>query len=199
MIDDERDDEIRAATVGELVPHDATIELRDYDPGWAELFEREAVRIRGALGARVLLLEHVGSTSVPGLAAKPKIDIVLAVEDSGEEPSYVPNLEAAGYVLRIREPGWHEHRVLRGPDTDVNLHVFSRESPEIERMILFRNHLRAHHGDRALYERTKRHLAAKEWRYVQHYADAKAAVVESILERASASRSRGADDATVLD
>ena len=88
------------------------------------------------------LLEHAGSTSVPGLAAKPRIDIMLAVPDSADEPSYVPALEAAGYVLRIREPDWYEHRVFKGPDTDVNLHVFSAGCPEIARMLLFRDWLR---------------------------------------------------------
>ena len=178
------DDEIRAATVGELQPHDGPIELADYDPRWPQLFEREAVRIRAALGDRVLMLEHTGSTSVPGLAAKPIIDILLIVPDSGDEPAYLPDLEAAGYVLRIREPDWHEHRCLKGPDTNVNLHVFSRGCPEIERMLVFRDRLRGDAGERALYERTKRELATRRWRYVQNYADAKSEVVEAIIARA---------------
>ncbi len=185
---DARDDQIRAARIGELVAHDATIALAEYDPAWPGLFDIEAGRIRRALGDRVLRLEHVGSTSVPGLAAKPKIDIVLAVVDSGDEPAYVPDLEAMGYRLRIREPGWYEHRVLTGSDTDVNVHVFSQDCPEIERMVLFRDHLRTHDEDRELYERTKRELAARRWRYVQHYADAKTAVVNAILDRAPGSR-----------
>lgn len=160
------------------------VELAEYDPEWPQLFAREEARIRGALGERVVLLEHVGSTSVPGLAAKPRIDILLAVPDSADEAAYVPALEAAGYALRIREPDWHEHRVLKGPDTDVNLHVFSPGSPELERMLLFRDRLRADEADRDLYARTKRELARQEWKYVQNYADAKTAVVEEILTRA---------------
>lgn len=144
---DARDQQIRAASIGQSVAHDATIVLAEYDQAWPGLFDIEATRIRRALGDRVLRMEHVGSTSVPGLAAKPRIDIVLGVADSGDEPAYVPDLEAVGYVLRIREPGWYEHRVLTGPDTDVNLHVFSRDCPEIERMVLFRNHLRTHDVD----------------------------------------------------
>lgn len=181
----DRDAQIRAARVGELIPHDATIELAEYDPSWPAMFDREAARIRVVLGDRVLRLEHVGSTSVPGLAAKPRIDIVLAVADSGDEPAYVSDLEAAGYVLRIREPHWYQHRVLKGPDTDVNVHVFSAECPEIERMILFRDRLRTHAEDRATYEEAKRTLAARTWKYVQLYADAKTGVVEAILNRAS--------------
>jgi GrpB-like predicted nucleotidyltransferase (UPF0157 family) len=150
------------------------------------LFAREEGRIRAILGDRVLRLEHTGSTSVPGLAAKPVIDMTLVVPDSSDESSYVPLLEAAGYVLRIREPDWYEHRVLKGPDTNVNLHVFSAGSPEIDRMVGFRDWLRTHDDDRDLYERTKRELAAQEWKYVQNYADAKTAVVEEIIARALA-------------
>jgi GrpB-like predicted nucleotidyltransferase (UPF0157 family) len=134
----------------------------------------------------VLLLEHVGSTSVPGLAAKPIVDIVLAVADSADEEAYVPALEAAGYVLRIREPGWFEHRLLRGAVASVNVHVFSEDCAEIERMVLFRDWLRREDADRELYERTKRELAQREWQFTQHYADAKTEVVEAIIARARA-------------
>src|SRR5438270_10508997 len=119
------EEEIRAARIGEVKPFAERVVLAEYDPEWPALFRREEERIRRALGDQVVLLEHVGSTSVPGLAAKPRIDILLAVRNSADESSYVPNLESAGYVLQIREPNWYEHRVLKGPDTDVNLHVFS--------------------------------------------------------------------------
>jgi len=132
----------------------------------------------------VLALEHTGSTSVPGLAAKPIIDITLAVADSADEAAYVPALEGAGYVLRIHEPEWYEHRMFKGPDTDVNLHVFSSGCSEIDRILLFRDWLRAHAADRDVYARTKLALARKEWRHVQDYADAKTAVIEEILGRA---------------
>lgn len=180
-----REDELQAHTIGELQPLTGPIFLTDYDPEWPVLFEREADRIRGILGERVLQIEHVGSTSVPGLAAKPIIDIVLVVADSADEVAYVAPLEAAGYVLRIREPDWHEHRVLKGPDTNINLHVFSEGSPEIDRMLAFRDRLRSKDSDRRRYERSKRELAEREWKYVQDYADAKTAVVEEIIARAS--------------
>ena len=178
--------------VGEQKPSEGPIQLVDYDPAWPGLFEREAARIRSVLGDRVRLLEHAGSTSVPGLAAKPVIDIILAVTDSADEAGYVRAMEAAGYVLRIREPGWHEHRLFKGPDTDVNLHVFSAGCPEIERMLLFRDRLRSDAAERGRYERTKRELASREWRYVQHYADAKGEVVEAIIERARVARAPAA-------
>ena len=177
--------EIVAAHVGPPDVLDAPITLAEYDPAWPRLFEREATRIRAALRNGALLIEHVGSTAVPELAAKPRIDIVLAVADSSDETSYLPPLEAAGYELRIREPDWHEHRVFKGPDTEVNLHVFSAGCPEIERMVRFRDHLRTDDDDRLLYEQTKRTLAQRTWKYTQHYADAKTTVIKEILSRAA--------------
>jgi len=178
------EEQIRATMIGELVPRVGPIHIADYDPRWPRLFELEAERIQAALGDRILLIEHVGSTSVPGLAAKPRIDVLLVVANSADEPAYVPALEAARYLLRIREPDWYEHRMFNGLDTDINLHVFSPGCPEIDRMLLFRNRLRSHASDRLLYERTKRDLARQDWKYTQNYADAKTAVVEEILARA---------------
>jgi GrpB-like predicted nucleotidyltransferase (UPF0157 family) len=160
--------------------------LADYDSGWPQLYRREADRIRAVLGDRVLLIEHVGSTAVPGLAAKPIIDIDLVVADSADEPAYLPALEAAGYRLVIREPDWYEHRALKGPDTNINLHVFSVGCPEVERNLVFRDWLRTHDADRDHYARTKRELATREWTFIQNYADAKTEVVTEILQRARA-------------
>jgi GrpB-like predicted nucleotidyltransferase (UPF0157 family) len=181
------DEELQQVYVGALTPHAAPITLAEYDPGWPGLFEREARRIRAALGDRVLRAEHVGSTSVPGLAAKPIIDILLVVADPADEPSYLPALESAGYLLKIREPGWFEHRLLKGPDTDINLHVFGPEAAEIGRMLRFRDWLRASPADRDRYLRAKRDLARRTWRHVQHYADAKTTVIQEIMDRANAS------------
>ena len=158
--------------------------LAPYDPAWPSMFDRQARRIRGILGDTVLLLEHVGSTSVPGLSAKPVIDMVLAVPDSADETAYVSPLEKGGYVLRIREPDWFEHRLLKAPDIAANLHVFSAGCSEIDRMLMFRDWLRTHADDRGLYERTKRELAARTWKYTQNYADAKSEVIEEIKARA---------------
>jgi GrpB-like predicted nucleotidyltransferase (UPF0157 family) len=176
--------QIRTDTVGELNTLADRILIVDYDPQWPKLFGREAERIRAVLGRRALRIEHAGSTSVPGLVAKPVIDVLLVVSDSGNEDMYVPALEAAGYLLRIREPDWYEHRMFKGPDTEINLHVFSSGCPEIERMLMFRDWLRSNADDCELYARTKLALAQKEWKYVQNYADAKTAVVEEILARA---------------
>ena len=165
------DDDIEAMYVGDPPIHNDVVQLVEYQSIWPEQFQREAERIQGALGSRALSIDHVGSTSVPGLAAKPIIDIVLRVADSSNEPAYVPDLEAAGYRLRIREPDWYEHRLFKGPEVDVNMHVFSRDCVEVERMIVFRDRLRDNDDDRHLYERTKRELASRRWKYVQHYAE----------------------------
>ncbi|HUQ57583.1 GrpB family protein [Lentzea sp.] len=158
------------------------IELAEYDPAWPGLYERERARVRGVLpGAE---LEHVGSTAVPGLCAKPVIDLMLVVGDAADEASYVPVLEAAGYRVVVREDDWHHHRILRGPDTNINLHVFSRGCAQVRRHLLFRDWLRAQEQDRELYASAKRTLAESDWDSVRDYADAKNTVVLEILERA---------------
>jgi GrpB-like predicted nucleotidyltransferase (UPF0157 family) len=182
------EEQIRAHTIGELKPLSCPILIVDYDPKWPELFGREADRIRAVLGHRALQIEHTGSTAVPGLVAKPIIDILLVVTDSADEDNYVPAIEAAGYFLRIREANWYEHRMFKGPDTEINLHVFSCGCPEIDRMLMFRDWLRSHAADRDLYARTKLALAQKEWKYVQNYADAKTMVIEEIIARAGGAR-----------
>src|SRR5215472_4288946 len=159
----------RVVRLGEPRRLDGPVLLADHDPAWPGLYQREAARIRSVLGDRVLLLEHVGSTSVPGLAAKPVIDILLVVADPADEPSYLTPLEQAGYRLVIREPGWYQHRALKGPDTDINLHVHPPGSPEIGRHLRFRDRLRADPADRELYEQVKRQLASRHWTYIQQY------------------------------
>jgi GrpB-like predicted nucleotidyltransferase (UPF0157 family) len=184
------EEQMRAAHIGAMRPHNAPIQLMDYSAEWPALFIREANRVRVTLGDRVRMLEHVGSTSVPGLAAKPIIDMILAVADSAEEQAYVPAMESAGYALHIREPEWHQHRLFNGPDTNINLHVYSFGCPEMDKMLMFRDWLRSNDADRELYERTKRELAKQTWKYVQNYADAKTSVVEEIVARARAAHDR---------
>ena len=168
----------------ERASHNGPIFLAPYDAAWAMRYATLEARILASLEDKARLVEHVGSTSIRGLAAKPVIDIVLAVPDTTDEASYIPPLEAEGFVLMLREPNWYQHRLLKPPAADVNLHVFSEGCVEIERMIVFRNRLRTHDGDRAAYEATKRSLASRPWRHVQDYADAKSDVVKMILGRA---------------
>jgi GrpB-like predicted nucleotidyltransferase (UPF0157 family) len=184
------EEQIRTYTIGALKSLSSRILIVDYDPQWPELFAREADRIRAALGCRALRIEHTGSTSVPGLVAKPIIDMLLVVSDSANEEMYVPALEATGYFLCIRETNWYQHRMFRGSDTIVNLHAFSFGCPEIGRILMFRDWLRCNAADRDLYARTKLALAQQEWKYVQNYADGKTVVIEEIIARAHVNRER---------
>jgi GrpB-like predicted nucleotidyltransferase (UPF0157 family) len=169
---------------------DGRVRLAEHDPSWARQYAALADVVRRALGERVLLLEHCGSTSVPGLAAKPVIDMLLLVADPADEAAYVPDLEAAGFPFRLREPEWHEHRLFRRDVPRVNLHVFAVGSPEAERMLLFRDRVREHPEERETYEAAKRELASRTWEKVQDYADAKSEVVEAIIARARRGRER---------
>jgi GrpB-like predicted nucleotidyltransferase (UPF0157 family) len=184
--EERRDQELQQITVGTRQPHNAPITLMAYDGNWPGSFSREADRLRSVLGDAALRIEHVGSTSVPGLMAKPIIDILLVVPDSADERCYMPQLQGAGYVLRIREPDWFEHRLFQGPDTDINLHVFSSGAAEVRRMLRFRDRLRQDQAARTRYEGVKRELAVRTWRHVQDYADAKTAVIKQILDEAEA-------------
>jgi GrpB-like predicted nucleotidyltransferase (UPF0157 family) len=160
------------------------IVIADYDPRWPEQFQRHGEILSRALGPAAIAIEHVGSTSVPELAAKPIVDIDVVVEDSGDEASYLPAIVQAGYVLRVREPDWHQHRMFRTPELDVHVHVFSRGCVEFKRHIVFRDHLRKYGEDRLLYESVKRKLASEDWPDMNAYARAKSEVVEQILARA---------------
>lgn len=160
--------------------------IAEYDPAWPEKYEAHARVIRDVLGGTLLRIEHIGSTSVPGLAAKPIIDILAVVPNSADESSYVPQLGTAGYSLRVREPDFFEHRMLRTAARDVHVHVYSPGAPEIGRSLTFRDRLRRSAGDRARYEAVKRRLAAQSWPDMNAYAEAKTAVIESIIAAAVA-------------
>ena len=137
-------------------PAPETVTLIEYDPAWPERYRGLAAGIRAALGDRVLDLEHVGSTSVPGLAAKDVIDLDLTVADPRDEDAYIPALHTVGYTLTVREPSWHEHRCLRLHAPRANLHVFGPDCPETIRHRMFRDWLRTHPDDRARYVEAKR-------------------------------------------
>ena len=183
------DQKLAEVTVCERRELNSTINLVEYDAAWPRRFEEIEKQVRGALGNLVFLLEHAGSTSVPGLSAKPIIDIVLEVESAANEQAYVPALENEGFILRIREPDWFEHRLLKLED--VNLHVFSANCEETARMLRFRDWLRSNADDRRLYQETKEALAKQVWKHTQNYADAKTAVVEEIMFRAVSSTGGG--------
>ncbi len=162
-------------------PETDKLVLVEHDPGWSSQFVAHAERIRSVLGDIARGLHHVGSTAVPGLAAKPVIDMLLLVDDITADEDYVEPLVAAGYVLRVREPG---HRLLRTPERDVHLHVHEPGDPEVDRLLLFRDRLLDDAEDRSLYEATKRELITQEWTHMQEYADAKDDVIALIRSRA---------------
>lgn len=115
------------------------VEVVPHDPRWARLYAAEAARLASALGPLALCVEHVGSTAVPDLPAKPVIDIHLTVANSSEEGAYAPMLAQLGYGLAHREPDWFEHRMFRLVVPMVNLHLFSAGCPELDRCCLFRD------------------------------------------------------------
>lgn len=158
------------------------IVIADYDPDWPRRYEDHRARIAAALGAEALRIEHVGSTAVPGLAAKPIIDVLVTVSNIGDESSYGPALERAGYELRVREP---EHRMFRTPERDAHVHLWEERDPAVGRHLAFRDRLRESRSDRAEYERLKRSLSRRDWPDMNHYADAKGPLIEAILARAA--------------
>jgi GrpB-like predicted nucleotidyltransferase (UPF0157 family) len=172
--------------VGAPTRVDGRVVLAEPDPDWPRTAAALIEAARSVLGDPAPLLQHAGSTAVPDLPAKPVLDLVLAVDDPADEDAYVPALQQLGYQLHIREPEWHEHRLLKLADPQVNLHVFGLGSTEIDRMLAFRDHLRADPADRERYAAAKRDLADRDWVVVQDYADAKSDVVEEILARALA-------------
>ena len=163
-------------------PSIESIEVVRYDPNWPILFQQLEQDVRMVLNETALGIEHVGSTAVPGLAAKPVIDIDLTVADSADEKSYVPQLESLGYDLCVREPNWHEHRCFRLAEPRVNLHVFSPDCPETVRHIMFREWLKGHPDDRKLYERAKLESLPGA-KYVTEYNARKQPVIREIYER----------------
>jgi GrpB-like predicted nucleotidyltransferase (UPF0157 family) len=189
-----RSDERLEQYLAEVVtgtPEQTPVIIAEYDAAWPARFREEAARISAALEGRERRIEHIGSTSVPGLAAKPVVDILLVLDDPGDEASYLPALELAGYELRVREPEFWRHRMLRTPARDVHVHVFPPDSPEVERYLLFRDRLRGEAAEREMYESAKRRLAAQDWPSRDHYAQAKTEVVEAIIARARAAQASG--------
>ncbi|GAA1288023.1 GrpB family protein [Saccharothrix xinjiangensis] len=163
-------------------PAPETVEVVPYDPDWPRRYLALSAEVRGALGDVVLGVEHVGSTSVEGLAAKDVVDIDIEVADPRDEDAYVPALERLGYVLVIREPSFHEHRCLRLAEPRVNLHVFGPDCPEAIRHRMFRDWLREHPEDRALYEGAKR-AAIPGGGNVMDYNARKQEVIREIYDR----------------
>ena len=143
-----------------VVSSPLTVGVVAYDAGWPAAYMLVASLVRRVLGNAVLELHHVGSTSVPGLPAKPVIDLDLVVVDPTDEGAYVAALESVAFVHWLREPWWHDHRLLKLTDPLVHLHVFGPDCPEVVRHLMFRDWLREHPADRETYAAAKREAAA---------------------------------------
>jgi len=178
------DDPVEKGVIGVVEKCDITI--AEYDATWPALFAKHAKIIGEALAGAAWRIEHIGSTSVPGLAAKPIIDILVVVKDSTDESVYLRQLEATGYVLRVREPDWHEHRMFGTRDKDLHIHIYSDGCPEITRTLTFRDRLRRNANDRNRYEQTKRQLATQNWTDINAYAQAKTDVIEEVIAASEA-------------
>jgi GrpB-like predicted nucleotidyltransferase (UPF0157 family) len=162
------------------------VQVVPYDPAWPERFEAWRDRLAGFLGPAAVRIEHVGSTSVPGLAAKPIVDIQVSVADMDDEDGYVPPCEAAGLQLRFRD---HEHRYFHPPPPrprDVHVHV-CQQGNDWERVhLLFRDYLRTSAAGRDAYVAAK-HEAARLWAdQGAAYTEAKSGVILGILSQAEA-------------
>ena len=176
-------EEINAARAKLGVWAPARVEVAAPDPAWAESYAVVRDRICAALGDRALAVEHFGSTSVSSLWAKPMIDIDLTVADSADEEAWLPDLEAAGFMLRVREPNWEEHRMVRGQAPTSNVHVFSPGAREPQRHLKFRDWLRAHADDRDQYSVIKREVASRGFTDQMLYNNAKAGFVYDLYEK----------------
>ena len=180
---DELDRHLDSVLIGGREPF--TPVISDYDHAWPLRFAELEARIRSALGNTALAVEHIGSTSVPQLAAKPIIDVLVVVANLEDEPSYVPAMEDAGFVLRVRESG---HRMFRTPVRDVHIHVYASGDQAITDYLDLRDWLRVDASDRSLYAEVKRDLARRRWTDMNQYADAKTDVIGQVLGRARAWR-----------
>lgn len=154
-----------------------------HDPDWPNKFAEHADRIRQCLGSIAVRVDHIGSTAVPGLAAKPIIDIDVSVRDVEDERLYLTPLTECGYELRVREPG---HRMVRTSALDVQVHICQGGSDWERRHLLFRDWLIADDADRDAYAALKTLLAGQTWSDVNAYADAKGTLIAKIMERAEA-------------
>ncbi len=160
-------------------PEPGPLVIAEHDPAWARQFEEHRSRLTAALGAAALRVEHIGSTAVRGLAAKPIVDVLVVVRDP-EDPALAGPLEAAGYVLRVVEPG---HRMFRTPERHVHVHVWA-EGAEARDYLALRDLLRRDAAARAEYEALKRSLAGRSWPSMDDYANAKGPLIAELLRRA---------------
>ncbi len=164
----------------------ATVTLRPYDGRWAELFRLERLRLQTALGDDILAIEHIGSTSVPGLTAKPILDMGVAVERFEAAFALVPRLEELGYTFRGEQGIPRRHYFVQGSDQNRthHLHLLEQSNPEWRDLLLFRDRLRAQPETIRAYEALKRQLAERYPNDRVAYTNGKVEFVRTVLDRA---------------
>jgi GrpB-like predicted nucleotidyltransferase (UPF0157 family) len=164
------------------------IVIRDYDPSWPAQFEAERARVSGALGSIVVTIEHVGSTAVPGLAAKPIIDLLAGVESLPAARERVGAMRAIGYTHMAEYEAWLPDEMLfrkgpPGPWTH-HVHVMEPASARWDEFVLVRDHLRAHPDTAAAYAELKRALALRFGDDIEGFRAAKRPFLADVLRRA---------------
>lgn len=159
----------------------APISIEDYDPRWPDQFETLRSKIAAALGPIAAAVEHVGSTAVPGLAAKPIIDIDVLLRSAPDLPSAIRSLTSLGYAHE-GDLGVAGREAFRPPACDIQHHLYvcPTSEPEYRRHLAFRDHLRSHPEDAKAYAQLKRTLAAR-CSGREAYTQAKTEFVEHIL------------------
>ena len=170
------------------MPSTIPIEVVPYDPRWPELYELEKASLLPAFGDSLCCIEHIGSTAVPGLAAKPVIDILAGVRSLLEAPIFIPALLALGYeYIQKHEAVFPErrylHKIVNGRHTH-HLHIVEPESDFFKVQILFRDYLRTHPQDATRYADLKYHLAQKYRNDREAYTDGKSQLIQEILRAA---------------
>jgi GrpB-like predicted nucleotidyltransferase (UPF0157 family) len=160
------------------------VQLVPYDPQWPIEFDKERLEIEKAIGADILSVDHIGSTSIPGLCAKPIIDILIGLKDFGDGFRCVSALEKLGYTFRGEHgiPGRHYFR--KGSPRTHHLHMYTRGTPDWQHHILFRDYLRAHAAQRDSYAELKTALAKQYPENREKYLDGKAAFIQNIIQLA---------------
>lgn len=165
------------------IPPAETVEVVAYDPSWPQKYEKIERFIKNALGSNLQTIDHIGSTSIPNISAKPVIDIDLSVSDPADENSYLSALEKLGFKLIVREPRFYGHRLLHLAEPRVNLHVFSTDCPETIRHLLFRDWLRKSKEDRQLYANAKLDAVKDSRLDIEKYHENKKHVVHEIYRK----------------
>jgi GrpB-like predicted nucleotidyltransferase (UPF0157 family) len=173
--------QLQSISVGQRDTRRSAIELVPNDPAWAGHFARLSRDIRSALGSRLIAVEHVGSTAIPGLPAKPIIDIDATIYNPADESGYRDVLEGLGFALTIREPEWHQHRMFKLSDPRTNLHIYADNCSLPMRDVAFRDLLRNDRQAALAYSELKRELSSQEWSSSQHYAEGKSELIIDLL------------------